>query len=59
MVVRIRVRLIILEPMNFARHPDYPKALALAERLADTARAIARSYFRQPLARPVSASSES
>ena len=49
MVVRIRVRLIILEPMSFARHRDYPRALALAARLADTARAIARSYFRQPL----------
>ena len=49
MVVRIRVRLIILEPMSFARHRDYPRALVLANRLADTARTIARSYFRRPL----------
>ncbi len=32
--------------MNFARHPDGPRALALAGAMADTARRIARSYFR-------------
>ena len=35
--------------MNFAEHADRPRALALATRLADSARAIARRYFRQPL----------
>ena len=43
-------RLIILERMSYARHPDCPRALALANRLADTARTIARSYFRSPIA---------
>ena len=36
--------------MSFARHRDFPRALALANQLADTARAIARGYFRQPIA---------
>jgi myo-inositol-1(or 4)-monophosphatase len=43
-------RLIILERMSYARHTDFSRALALANRLADAARNIARSYFRQPLA---------
>jgi inositol-phosphate phosphatase / L-galactose 1-phosphate phosphatase / histidinol-phosphatase len=49
MSYRIRVRLIILARMSFARHRDCQRALALAERLADAARGIARSYFRQSL----------
>ena len=36
--------------MNFTEHPDYPKALALAEQLGDVARRIARQHFRTPLA---------
>jgi myo-inositol-1(or 4)-monophosphatase len=36
--------------MNFAEHADCARAVALATRLADTARAIARRHFRQPLA---------
>ena len=43
-------RLIILERMSYARHRDCARALALANRLADTARTIARSYFRNPIA---------
>jgi myo-inositol-1(or 4)-monophosphatase len=43
-------RLIILERMSYARHPDCPRALALANRLADAARTIARRYFRSPIA---------
>ena len=35
--------------MNFAEHADHARALALATRLADSARAIARRYFRQSL----------
>jgi myo-inositol-1(or 4)-monophosphatase len=35
--------------MNFAGHADFHRALALAGRLADTSRAIARSYFRRPI----------
>ena len=35
--------------MNFAGHADFQRALALAGRLADTSRAIARSYFRRPI----------
>ena len=36
--------------MNYARHRDFPRALALANALADAARGIARGYFRQPIA---------
>ena len=36
--------------MSFSEHPDAPAALALAERLADVARDIARRHFRTPLA---------
>jgi inositol-phosphate phosphatase / L-galactose 1-phosphate phosphatase / histidinol-phosphatase len=36
--------------MNFTKHPDFPKALALAEQLGDVARRIAREHFRVPLA---------
>ena len=36
--------------MDYARHRDFPRALALANALADTARGIARGYFRQPIA---------
>jgi inositol-phosphate phosphatase / L-galactose 1-phosphate phosphatase / histidinol-phosphatase len=36
--------------MNFTEHPDFPKALALAEQLGDVARRIARQHFRAPLA---------
>lgn len=36
--------------MSYARHRDCPRALALANRLADAARTIARSYFRSPIA---------
>ena len=36
--------------MSYARHRDSRRALALAEQLADAARAIARAYFRQPIA---------
>jgi myo-inositol-1(or 4)-monophosphatase len=35
--------------MSFAEDVEQARALALATRLADTARAIARRYFRQPL----------
>jgi inositol-phosphate phosphatase / L-galactose 1-phosphate phosphatase / histidinol-phosphatase len=35
--------------MPFAEHPDFPKALQLSVQLADTARGIARQYFREPL----------
>jgi myo-inositol-1(or 4)-monophosphatase len=48
--IRNLSRLIILTGMSFARHSDYPRALALAGRLADTARAIAGSQFRRPIA---------
>ena len=43
-------RLIILERMSYARHGDCPRALALANQLADAARRIASSYFRKPIA---------
>ena len=43
-------RLIILEPMSYARHPDCSRALALANKLADAARRIALEYFRSPIA---------
>ncbi len=43
-------RLIILERMSYARHRDCARALALANELADTARKIARGYFRNPIA---------
>jgi inositol-phosphate phosphatase / L-galactose 1-phosphate phosphatase / histidinol-phosphatase len=43
-------RLIILERMSYARHRDCARALALANRLADAARSIARGYFRCPIA---------
>ena len=36
--------------MSYARHGDCPRALALANRLADAAREIARGYFRSPIA---------
>jgi myo-inositol-1(or 4)-monophosphatase len=36
--------------MSFTEHPDFPKALALAEQLADVARRIVREHFRAPLA---------
>jgi myo-inositol-1(or 4)-monophosphatase len=36
--------------MSFTEHPDFPKALALAEQLADVARRIVRAHFRAPLA---------
>jgi len=36
--------------MSFSEHPDFPAALALAGRLADSAREIARRHFRTPLA---------
>jgi len=36
--------------MSYARHPDCSRALALANRLADSARSIARRYFRNPIA---------
>jgi inositol-phosphate phosphatase / L-galactose 1-phosphate phosphatase / histidinol-phosphatase len=36
--------------MSFSRHRDCQRALALAERLADAAREIARQHFRRPLA---------
>ena len=32
--------------MNFARHPDAPRAMALAGAMADMARKLARSHFR-------------
>jgi inositol-phosphate phosphatase / L-galactose 1-phosphate phosphatase / histidinol-phosphatase len=35
--------------MSYARHGDFPRALALANALADAARGIARDYFRQPI----------
>jgi inositol-phosphate phosphatase / L-galactose 1-phosphate phosphatase / histidinol-phosphatase len=36
--------------MSFTEHPDFPAALALAEQLADAARAMALERFRTPLA---------
>jgi inositol-phosphate phosphatase / L-galactose 1-phosphate phosphatase / histidinol-phosphatase len=36
--------------MSYAQHPDCPRTLALANRLADAARRIARGYFRSPIA---------
>ena len=36
--------------MNFARHPDGPRATALAGAMADMARRLARDYFRGPIA---------
>jgi len=35
--------------MSYARHADFPRALALGHALADAARGIARGYFRQPI----------
>ena len=35
--------------MSYARDRDFPRALALANAMADAARAIARGYFRQPI----------
>ena len=35
--------------MSFTEHPDFPKALALAEQLADVARRIVREHFRTPI----------
>jgi inositol-phosphate phosphatase/L-galactose 1-phosphate phosphatase/histidinol-phosphatase len=49
MSYRIRESLIILDRMSFARHRDCARALDLAGRLADAARAIARRYFRHSL----------
>ena len=43
------MHLIILQAMSYARHRDFPRALALANALADAARDIARGYFRQPI----------
>jgi myo-inositol-1(or 4)-monophosphatase len=40
---------IILRTMQFAEHPEFEKARQLSIELADTARRIARQYFRQPL----------
>ena len=36
--------------MSFTEHPEFPAALALAERLAAAARHTARQHFRMPLA---------
>lgn len=36
--------------MSFAEQADFRRALVLAERLADCSRAIARQYFRHPIA---------
>ena len=36
--------------MSFTEHPDFPRALALAEQLADVARRIVLQHFRAPLA---------
>jgi len=36
--------------MSFTEHPDFPRALALAEQLADVARRIVLEHFRAPLA---------
>ena len=36
--------------MSVTEHPDFPKALALAEQLADVARRIVREHFRAPIA---------
>ncbi|HET7756169.1 MAG TPA: inositol monophosphatase family protein [Steroidobacteraceae bacterium] len=36
--------------MSFTGHPDFTRALALAEQLADVARRIARQHFRTPVA---------
>jgi len=36
--------------VSFSQHPDCAAALALAERLADVARRIARAHFRTPVA---------
>jgi fructose-1,6-bisphosphatase/inositol monophosphatase family enzyme len=35
--------------MSFTEHPDFAAALALAERLADVARRVARQHFRTPV----------
>src|SRR5262249_42059409 len=35
---------------SFSTHPDCPAALALAQRLADVARAITQEHFRRPIA---------
>src|SRR5262245_42811632 len=36
--------------MSFTEHPGFPKALALAEQLADVARRIVLEHFRVPIA---------
>jgi len=36
--------------MSFTEHPDFPRALVLAEQLADVARRIVLEHFRAPLA---------
>jgi myo-inositol-1(or 4)-monophosphatase len=36
--------------MSYARHADFPRAMALAHKLADVARGIARKHFRRPIA---------
>jgi myo-inositol-1(or 4)-monophosphatase len=36
--------------MSFTEHPDFVKALALSEQLADVARRIVREHFRAPIA---------
>src|SRR5215831_1346088 len=36
--------------MSFTEHPDFPRALALAEQLADVARRIVLEHFRAPVA---------
>src|SRR5262252_7725239 len=36
--------------MSFTEHPEFPAALALAERLAEAARHTVRQHFRRPLA---------
>ncbi|MGH8252696.1 MAG: histidinol-phosphatase [Steroidobacteraceae bacterium] len=35
--------------MSYARHADFPRAMALAHELAEVARSIARNHFRQPI----------
>ena len=35
--------------MSFTEHQDFPRALALAKKLADAARVLARHHFRQPI----------
>ena len=37
------------DPMSFAEHPDFAAALALAARLTDVARRVARQHFRTPV----------